>query len=229
MPYDTNWITDATHSQPSTVTVPPGVASLKPSRLFMVIPLRKGSAGCPRKSLRPFRNSTLLEHAVADALDIGYGNIIVTTDYPKDELPLAVQPWHVERPAHLCHADTPMTLVLKHAAQVMYPMDTILLMQPNCYHPERLKLMKRVLLERAAGTSVRYPDFWHPAYAIGGKMPKTRQALEPAYRPDGLLYRIAVSHLMLAHPFQGSYVPVEGTINVDTECDWIRLTERYGV
>lgn len=185
--------------------------------------------GCPGKSLRPFRGSTLLEHAVADALDMGYGNILVTTDYPKDELPHAAQPWYVERPAHLCNADTPMTLVLKHAAQVMYPMDTILLMQPNCYHPERVKLAKRVLAERAAGTSVRYPDFWHPAYAIGGKLPKTRQSLEPAYRPDGLLYRILVSHLLLAHPFQGSYIPTEGTINVDTECDWLRLTERYGV
>jgi hypothetical protein len=108
-------------------------------------------------------------------------------------------------------------------------MDTLLLMQPNCYHPERVRLAARVLAERAAGTSVRYPDFWHPAYAIGGKRPKTRQGLEPAYRPDGLLYRIPVAHLLMVDPFQGTFVPVEGTANVDSESDWTALNERYGL
>jgi len=153
--------------------------------------------------------------------------IIVTTDYAMDELPLAAQPYYAARPAHLCHDDTPMSLVLKHVARDFYPMDALLLMQPNCYHPERVRLATRVLAERAAGTSVRYPDFWHPAYAIGGKMPKSRQGLEPAYRPDGLLYRIPVAHLLMVHPFQGPYIPVEGTSNVDDERDWTRLLERY--
>jgi hypothetical protein len=198
------------------------------SSLYVVIPLRKGSKGCPGKSLRPFKHTTLLESAVHDALQLGPREIVVTTDYGADEIPAEVRPYHVPRPAHLCHDDTPMTLVLKHAAQSMYPMDTILLMQPNCYHPHRVALATRVLKERAAGTSVRYPDFWHPAYAIGGKLPKTRQSLEPAYRPDGLLYRLQVGSLLLVHPFQGTFIPVEGTVNVDTEQDWLCLLERYG-
>lgn len=184
--------------------------------------------GCPRKSLRPFNRTTLLEHAIHDAEQLAPAGIVVTTDYRLDELPEAAHPYWEERPAHLCGHDTPMTLVLKLVSRSMYPMDTILLMQPNCYHPERVKLARRVLRERAAGTSVRYPDFWHPAYAIGGKMPKTRQSLEPAYRPDGLLYRVRVGSLLLIHPFEGTYVPVEGTVNVDTEQDWFRLQGRYG-
>jgi hypothetical protein len=120
-----------------------------------------------------------------------------------------------------------MSLVLKHVSQDMYPMDTILLMQPNCYHPDRVRLAQRVLKEKRAGTSVRYPDFWHPSYAIGGKMPKNRQGLDPVYRPDGLLYRIPVSHLLMVHPFTGTYIEVEGTSNVDTEQDWIQLRQRY--
>ena len=223
--------TGATTAAPSTGMGELAKPSLSTSSLFVVIPLRKGSQGCPGKSLRPFNSSTLLEHAVHDAIQIGPTHIIVTTDYGLDEVPVSVRPYHVSRPAHLCHPDTPMTLVLKHVAQSMFPMDTILLMQPNCYHPDRLRLARRVLNERVAGTSVRYPDFWHPAYAIGSRSrrPKTRQSLEPAYRPDGLLYRVPVAHLLLLDPFDGDYVPVHGTVNVDTEADWEELNERYGV
>lgn len=192
-----------------------------------MIPLRKGSQGCPGKSLRPFNGATLLEYAVRDALALTE-RVIVTTDYRVEELPEVARPYYAARPDHLCNADTPMTLVLKHVSQPMYVTDTILLLQPNCYHPERVRLAKRVLSERSAGTSVRYPDFWHPAYAIGGKLPKNRQGLEPAYRPDGLVYRVPVAHMMMIHPFSGSYIPTEGTVNVDTEQDWLRLCEQYG-
>jgi CMP-N-acetylneuraminic acid synthetase len=205
----------------------PGKPSLATSSLYVIIPLRKGSKGCPGKSLRPFKNSTLLEHAVHDALMLDPAHVIVTTDYAMNDIPLSVWRYYTARPAHLCHDDTPMSLVLKHVARDMYPMDTLLLMQPNCYHPERVRLATRVLAERAAGTSVRYPDFWHPAYAIGGKMPKSRQGLEPAYRPDGLLYRVPVAHLLMVHPFAGNYIPVAGTANVDTEEDWFELREAY--
>ena len=189
------------------------------------------SQGCPRKSLRPFNDTTLLECAVKDAVALGPTSVIVTTNYAMTDLPLAVQPYYQERPEHLCRPDTPMSLVLKHVAQSMRTTDMILLMQPNCYHPDRLRLARRVLNERVAGTSVRYPDFWHPAYAIGSRSrrPKTRQSLEPAYRPDGLLYRVPVAHLLLLDPFDGDYVPVHGTVNVDTEADWEELNERYGV
>ena len=172
---------------------------------------------------------TLLACAVSDAEALSPFKIIVTTDYERESLGSIAQLYYERRPDHLCNHDTPMSLVLKHLAQDMYPMDTMLLMQPNCYHPERVRLAKRVLNERAAGTSVRYPDFWHPQYAIGGKMPKHRQGLEPAYRPDGLLYRIPVSHLMLLNPYAGSYIPTCGTVNIDTEADWTALNERYGV
>lgn len=164
-----------------------------------------------------------------DAEALNPARIIVTTDYAISDIPASARPYHAERPAHLCHDSAPMSLVLKHVARDMYPMDTILLMQPNCYHPERVRLAHRVLKERAAGTSVRYPDFWHPAYAIGGKLPKSRQELAPAYRPDGLLYRLPVSHLLLITPFTGTYIPVSGTINVDSEYDWTELNERYGL
>jgi hypothetical protein len=164
---------------------------------------------------------------VRDAEALDPAKVIVTTDYEACELPEKARPYWVTRPVHLCGPDTPMTLVLKHVAQDMYPMDTILLMQPNCYHPDRIRLSLRVLKENRAGTSVRYPDFWHPAYAIGGKMPKNRQGLDPAYRPDGLIYRIPVAHLLMVHPFTGTYIPTEGTANVDTECDWTNLRQRY--
>jgi hypothetical protein len=197
------------------------------SSLYVVIPLRSGSKGCPGKSLRPFRGATLLELALLDALRLT-DRVIVTTDYAQNALPQAAWAYYKERPTHLAHDTCPMSLVLKHVSQDMYPMDTILLMQPNVFHPERVKLAKRVLAERAAGTSVRYPDFWHPQYAIGGKLPRSRQELQPAYRPDGLLYRIPVSHLMLVDPYRGSYIPVEGTENVDSEQDWLHLQARYG-
>jgi len=196
--------------------------------LYVVIPLRKGSQGCPRKQLRPFKGSSLLDLAILDASSFT-SRIIVTTNYPKEELSPLAQQFYQARPDHLCNPDTPMALVLKYVAQPMHPMDVILLMQPNCYHPERVRLAKRVLAERMAGTSVRYPDFWHPAYALGGRtLPKSRQGLEPAFRPDGLLYRVPVSHLLLLTPFLGDYIPVTGTVNVDTEEDWRTLNERYG-
>lgn len=207
----------------------PESASVATSSVYVVIPMRKGSKGCPGKALRTFRSSTLLECAVSDALLLT-DRVIVTTDYAESDMPMAARPFYQRRPDHLCRDDSPMTLVLKHAAQSMYPSDTILLIQPNCYHSDRVRLAKRVLAEKAAGTSVRYPDFWHPAYAIGHKrMPPTRQGLEPVYRPDGLLYRMKVASLMLIDPFKGPYIPVEGTANVDTESDWTALNERYGL
>jgi len=219
---------DATPEAASTEMAPPGRRLPPSSSLCVVIPLRQGSQGCPRKQLRPFRGATLLEHAVTDALALNPTQVIVTTNYPMTDIPLMARPYYQERPPHLCQPDSPMSLVLKHVAQPMHAQDVILLMQPNCYHPERVRLAKRVLSERVAGTSVRYPDFWHPAYAIGGRMPKTRQGLEPAYRPDGLLYRVPVSHLILLDPFMGDYIPVVGTVNVDTEADWKDLMSRYG-
>lgn len=162
--------------------------------------------------------------AVADP-----ANVIITTDYAKDDLPRTVRRWHQERPAHLCSDTAPMSLVLKYVCREMYPMDTVLLFQPNVYHPERVWWAKRCVEKRLAGTSVRYPDFWHPDYALGKKgLPKVRQALEPAYRTDGLIYRVPVAHLLLIDPFVGTYAPVEGTINVDTEDDWLRLEATYG-
>ena len=183
--------------------------------------------GCPGKSLRPFQGSTLLEHAVRDAEALDPARIIVTTDYEAGELPEKARPYWVTRPAHLCGPDTPMALVLTHVSREFSSIDTLLLLQPNCYHIDRVRLALRVLKERAAGTSVRYPDFWHPAYAIGGKMPGNRQGLKPAFRPDGLVYRMPVAHLLMIHPFQGTYIQVEGTVNVDTEQDWLHLQERY--
>jgi CMP-N-acetylneuraminic acid synthetase len=205
----------------------PGKPSLATSSLCVVIPLRKGSKGCPHKAIRPFAGSTLLEFAIRDALALDPARVVVTTDYDVGELPLAAQSHYEHRPAHLCKDDSPMSLVLKYVARAMHPSDILLLMQPNCFHPERVRLAQRVIKERAAGTSVKYPDFWHPAYALGGKTPKFRQGLEPAYRPDGLIYRLPVSHLMMVNPFSGSYVPVAGTANVDTESDWKALRVRY--
>lgn len=153
--------------------------------------------------------------------------VIVTTDYEADNIPYGVRGFVKPRPAKLCQDDTPMRAVLKYVAANLYTGDIVLLMQPNCYHPERAKFAQQVLDQKAGMTAVRYPDFWHPAYRVDGILPYHRQGLEPAYRPDGLIYRIPAAHLILLCPFRGPLIPVEGTINVDTEDDWVRLTAQY--
>ena len=225
-----------------TATVTPGTASPvsfstpTPALLtgiWVVIPARRGSRGCPGKALRSFRGKTLLEWAVraAEAL-VPPNRIVVTTDYEPQDLPPAVLPYWHRRPDDLCLDDVPMADVLRWASmrKLMPPTDHVILLQPSSWHPDRAAIARLVVEQDAALTGARYPDRWHPYYAIEVThgLPHARQGLPEVHRPDGLVYYVRVDMLDEVEPFIGPVVPVEGTHVIDTEDDWRELVRAYG-
>ena len=112
--------------------------------------------------------------------------------------------------------------------------ESFVLIQPNCYHPDRATIIRRVIEGGYGMTVERVPDHWHPAYAFSadwqGKMrlPSTRQGLPAMVRPDGLVYVVRAEDLDSPCIYRGPGLVVEGTHNVDTEADWDRLVEAHG-
>ena len=113
--------------------------------------------------------------------------------------------------------------------------DLIVLLQPTSLHPHRAGLIVQALKGSIPAVSVdRYPDRWHPHYAITPGRPflppPCRQGLPTRYRPNGLFYlmtggMVRSSSLWLHKPV---YVETPGTINIDEETDWQDAEAVYG-
>ena len=207
--------------------------------LHVLIPARAGSAGVHDKNIRPLAGGpSLIERAVAVAIDLKPDSITVSTDYPEDRLPWSCRPFHLERPADLATATTPMADVLRYWASPFRigDDDTVVLLQPTSIHRFRAELIRSVqhLVPPVISVDV-YPARWHPAYSlvpgvpVGQVMPACRQDLPVRYRANGLFYILSGEKAKLGVIWAPppSYVICDGVITIDTPEDWAEAERLY--
>jgi CMP-N-acetylneuraminic acid synthetase len=243
MPYDTNWITDATPEATSTAGVMPEPGSRRRSsiprpldspRLWVVVPARKGSKGVPNKNFRPLGAEPLWLRAVNCGRTFAMGVIVSSDLDPPFPSPCV---W-VGRPPELATDKTPMWAVLSHLSREYRwrDEDIIVLLQPSSLHPDRATIARKMFAEGVlpACTVVRYPDKWHPWYAQCPQNPHSapacRQGLPSRFRPDGLVYILSGATARREsfwndHP---KFYEVEGTLTIDTPEDWAEAERQYG-
>ena len=97
----------------------------------MIVPMRAGSKGVPRKNLRCLAGKPLYRHSVDHALDLDASRIIVSTDIPTSELHLPAGVEVLRRPFQLANDDAKMSDVITHAIASCEIAGKILLLQPT--------------------------------------------------------------------------------------------------
>lgn len=247
MPYDTSWITAATLSPPSTApetqahaspTHSPTRAGQASRRIWAVVPARKGSVGVPDKNIRPLGSSSLIARAIETADALG-GDIVITTDYDTALFRYPKRALIVDRPAHLATRDASMWDVLSDLGHKLRwkCQDTIVLLQPTSLHEDRAGVIKTILKDhhRPCVTVDRYPDKWHPWYALSQSgercaMPTNRHKLPPRFRPNGLAYIMSGCTARRGEFWQSAprIYEVPGVLNIDSLSDWQEAVRLYG-
>lgn len=193
--------------------------------------------GVPAKNIRPFGSSSLLQRAIDCAEALG-GEIVITTDYerslfaaPERAIVLPRQPSLATHDASMWDvlADVGHTLRWKHQ-------DTIILLQPTSLHEDRVGVIQTILKEhhRPSVTVDRYPERWHPWYAltpdVPNYVPTSRHGLPVRYRANGLAYIMSGCTARKGtfwedHP---KLYEVQGVTNIDTQADWAEAVRLYG-
>ena len=236
MRYAINSIMVVTPSPPSTAMDALVSVSPEPSRLWCVVPARKGSKGVPDKNVRPLGRASLLERAVETALALG-GHTVLSTDYG-GLAPSGPHVTVVEREPALATDSASMWDVLADIGHRFKwkDRDVVVLLQPTSLHPDRANIIKTILKDgrRHALTADRFPDKWHPWYAMArasmNYIPSSRQNLPPRFRPNGLAY--VMSGCTARHGAFWESMPeiyeVDGVTNVDTPEDWAEAERLYG-
>jgi len=176
------------------------------SEFTVIIPMRAGSKGVPRKNLRSLAGTPLYRHSVDHALNLDASRIIVSTDIPTSELNLPGGVEVLRRPSQLADDDTKMSDVITHAVASCGIAGKVLLLQPTS--PIRLLASSLECLamlsdphEDAMVMSVSLADRsvlkWGTIGPDGtfsslAKDSSTcfanRQTLPQVYRPNGSLY-----------------------------------------
>lgn len=224
-------------------------------RILAVIPARGGSKGVPGKNLRPLGGRPLVVHTIASALACPLlTDVVVSTDDEAiRQLALAhgaAAPFL--RPAELA-TDTALAIpTIQHAVGEMEalraaPYDYVVMLQPTA--PLRsasdiTEALGRLMASEAEGViSVVPVGNWHPmkmkrfvdGLLVDYEHPPVenppRQLLPPVYIVNGAIYASRRDVLMLRGTFRGErclgYVmPVERSINIDTEAD-LHVAEYY--
>ena len=246
MPYDTSWITADIRSPHSTDVAMPAHAlptrlltqqESASMRLWSVIPARKGSVGVPAKNIRPLGAKSLLDRAISCADDLG-GEIVISTDYEQSDYHAPKRALVLTRPPRLATHDASMWDVLADLGQKLgwKRQDTVVLLQPTSLHPDRPGIVRTILKEhhRPAVTVERFPERWHPWYAISpdcyNHPPKTRQGLPVRFRANGLAYVMSGCTARRGSFWQDcpKFYEVSDVINVDTLADWCQAVSIYG-
>lgn len=207
--------------------------------IWSVVPARKGSKGVFNKNNRPLGRATLIERAIETAMVFtDPKRIVLTTDYARTDMPSWVWPFYHSRPKHLCNDVAPMGAVLQDVASWLSVPDDdlVVLVQPTSLHENRAALIAEALVTKRLPcvSADRVPDKWHPYYCMDPDYPHApplvRQKLPLRYRPNGLFYILngKMARAQSMWRMAPAFVETPGTLNIDTEDDWMEAERLYG-
>jgi CMP-N-acetylneuraminic acid synthetase len=220
-------------------------------RVLGVVPARGGSKGIPRKNLRLLGGAPLLEHTARAALaEPALQRVILSTDDSEiAELGTGVGldvPFI--RPESLAGDEAPTLGVVQHALRFVEDegdlFDAVCLLQPTSplRAPGLIGDCIRIFEQRGADsvvTVLSVPAEHNPHWvyfsdasgwlslSTGEDAPiSRRQELPPAFHREGSVYvtRADVVHAgsLYGRRVAGFPVAYDGSVNLDTEEDWIR-------
>ena len=193
--------------------------------------------GVPAKNITPLGGMSLLERAIVCADQVG-GELVISTDYPQSMFRAPRRSVILNRPPRLAADNASMWDVLTDLGHKLQwtKEDTVVLLQPTSLHQDRAGIVKTILHDaiRPAVTVERFPDKWHPWYALCPECPNhpppSRHGLPARFRPNGLAYIMSGCTAKKGTFWQDTpkFYEVEGVTNIDTPADWAEAERIYG-
>jgi CMP-N,N'-diacetyllegionaminic acid synthase len=211
--------------------------------ILAIITARGGSKGVPRKNIREFRGSPLIEWTIKAAQGSEFIDDVILSSDDAEIINLAKQndcnvPF--VRSSNLSQDSTPSIEVVLDAINRYPNFDWVILLQPtsplrNSSHiDEAIKLcMKQKSMSCASVTEVNQSPYWmfsldddkSMSPIVPGVLPKRRQELPPIYRLNGAIYIANVNWLKEYKTFVGDattgYVMSnKSSLDIDKEEDF---------
>jgi len=211
-----------------------------------VIPARSGSKRLPGKNWMKLSSETgtLVDIAIGHAFGAGIDDVIVSADeYPMGWAPPSRRgpSLKIDRPADLAADDTPMRLVVTHAAKLAaengVDFDCVVLLQPTSplRLSEDIQGTLALLSQGDAAFSVvrtKQPEIYDGGLASRMRLARQAQA-GYFFTPNGAVYAITRQALEQGHGFESSSLlygyemPASRSVDIDTIDDFLIAARLY--
>ena len=214
-------------------------------RVLAIIPARGGSKGVPRKNIKIFRGSPLIEWTIKAAQESELIDEVILSSDDAEIISFAKQknckvPF--VRTSDLSKDSTPSVNVVLDAIERCPDFDWVILLQPtsplrNASHiDEAITLcVKKKSMSCASLTHVNQSPYWMfrlddnelMRQVMPGVLPKRRQEIPPVYRLNGAIYIANVEWLkenktLVTNSTIGYIMSNETSLDIDTEEDFNR-------
>lgn len=216
-------------------------------RILYIIPARKGSRRFPGKNVSPCHGKPLYRFTVEAASGCRYdGDIVITTDYGREDIPESDEYRIRDRPAHLCTDESsPADVIADVLSWVSYRPDAIVLLQPTspCRTSDDIAGALDMYMRHRPSAVVSVCETRKPPYytmTIAGSMvepvtswddfTKRTQDHPVTFRPNGAIYIVSyeafmhTGRLFVPHRTMAYLMPLERSADIDYLSDMQRIT-----